>query len=96
MPLLICWVLFPTLIILILLSKNKNNLHNKLLILRRIGYLFINYKKTCYFWEFIKIYHRLILVIITYLFYNYTQYCFILIFLINLVYLLILNKYQSY
>ena len=62
------------------LFKNKDKLHS-LKMMRMFSFLYTEYKTGRYYWEFIKMYQKLLLIIISKYYYDHIQIkgCFILI-----------------
>ncbi|KAL4454120.1 hypothetical protein ABPG73_009937 [Tetrahymena malaccensis] len=74
LPTLIFWVLCPLLILYIFLkdTKKSQNIHyciNKY----KFGYYFLEYKNKYFYWEFIRIYYRIVLVLVSTLLDQYNQ-----------------------
>lgn len=61
-PLLFVWSALIPGIIFYVLFTNRGRLRTRILILRRFGYFFVNYKDSAYYWEFVKIIKRVLIV----------------------------------
>jgi len=84
LPVIALWAIIVPLYLLRNLYKNRKNLM-KITVRFRFGFLFEMYRKDLYYWEFIRMYMRLaIVVIVTYLKSKYSK--VILVFFILLVY----------
>lgn len=84
------------LLIFLTLYKNRNNLKDRLLVLRRCGYLFMSYKNSCYYWEFVKILQRVLIVVVLSFYKDSTTLNLLIIQIILIIYLFIIQNQQPY
>ncbi|KAL4468669.1 hypothetical protein ABPG74_005172 [Tetrahymena malaccensis] len=89
-PLLVFWIIFPAIIFLQICKKSKNLDFSSTIF--RYGYFFIEYKKSKYYWEFVRIYLKVLIVIFFTLNNGNQQLSYMIIVIFKVIYIAFLNN----
>ncbi|EWS76011.1 transmembrane protein, putative (macronuclear) [Tetrahymena thermophila SB210] len=97
LPMLLLWILSPLIILVILLKYNlkKKQMHfctTKY----KYGYFYIEYKKQYCYWEFIRIYYRIVIVITVTLFENLQVLMYLLCVIIIFIYIFFAQRMEPF
>ncbi|EAR90438.2 transmembrane protein, putative (macronuclear) [Tetrahymena thermophila SB210] len=93
-PLLIFWIVLPAIIFVLICKRSKNlNISSTIF---RYGYFFIEYKKNKYYWEFVRIYLKVLIVIFFTLFNGNQKFSYMVVVVFIVMYISYLNNSDPY